>query len=58
MNRLKSAILFVVLPVLTGCSAQVERPKEQEPNRGKQKEEQRPPSAPTFRYLDIAQARA
>jgi outer membrane biogenesis lipoprotein LolB len=53
MNRFKSAILFVALTVLTGCSTQLERPKEQEPNRG-QKEEQRPPCL----HLDIAQARA
>jgi hypothetical protein len=50
MVRFNSSILFVVLTVLIGCSAQLERPKEQEPNRGEQKEEQRPPSVPTFRY--------
>lgn len=50
MNRFKAAILFVVLIVLTGCSAQLERPEEQEPNRVKQKEEQKPPSVPTFTY--------
>jgi outer membrane biogenesis lipoprotein LolB len=50
MVRFKSAILFVVLTMLTGCSAQLERPEEQEPDRGKQKEEQRTPSVPTFRY--------
>ncbi len=50
MNRLKSAIWFVVLTVLTGCSAQLERPKEQDANRSKQNEEQRPPSVPTFTY--------
>jgi hypothetical protein len=50
MVRFTSAILFVVLTVLIGCSAQLERPEQQEPDRGKQKEEQRPPSVPTFRY--------
>jgi hypothetical protein len=50
MVRFNSSILFVVLTVLIGCSAQLERPKEQEPNRGEQKEEQRPPSVPTFGY--------
>ncbi len=49
MNRFR-AIWFVVLTVLTGCSAQVETPEEQESNRGKQNEEQRPPSVPTFTY--------
>jgi hypothetical protein len=50
MVRFKSSILFVVLTMLIGCSAQLERPEEQEPNRGEQKEEQRPPSVPAFRY--------
>jgi hypothetical protein len=50
MVRFKSTILFVVLIVLIGCGAQLERPEEQEPNRGEQKEEQRTPSVPTFRY--------
>jgi len=50
MNRFKSAIWFVVLTVLTGCSAQLERPKEQDANRSKQNEEQRPSSVPTFTY--------
>jgi outer membrane biogenesis lipoprotein LolB len=50
MVRFKSAILFVVLTVLTGCTAQLEAPQEQEPSPVEQKEEQKPPSAPTFRY--------
>jgi hypothetical protein len=50
MVRFQPSILFVVLTVLTGCSAQLERSKEQEPNRVEQKEEQTPSSVPTFRY--------
>jgi len=50
MARFGFAILFVVVTALVGCSAQVERPKEQALNRGEQKEEQRPPSVPTFTY--------
>ncbi len=50
MVRFKSTILFVVVMVLIGCSAQLERPEGQEPNRGEQKEEQRTPSVSTFRY--------
>jgi hypothetical protein len=48
--RFKSAILFVVLPVLVSCSAQRERPAEQEAKAGDQKEEKQPVSFPTFRY--------
>jgi hypothetical protein len=50
MVRFKSSILFVVLTVLIGCSAQLESPQEQEPGGVEQKEEQRPSSVPTFRY--------
>jgi outer membrane biogenesis lipoprotein LolB len=50
MVRFQPSILFVVLTVLTGCSAQLERSKEQEPKRVEQKEEQTPSSVPTFRY--------
>jgi outer membrane biogenesis lipoprotein LolB len=54
MVRFKPSILFVVLTVLTGCSAQPERSKEQEPNRVEQKDEQRPSSVTTFRYRPSA----
>jgi hypothetical protein len=50
MVRFKLLILFLGLTVLIGCSAQRERPEEQVSNRGKQKEEQRPASVPTFTY--------
>jgi PBP1b-binding outer membrane lipoprotein LpoB len=50
MVRFKASIWFVVLTVLNGCSAQLEPPQEPEPKRVEQKEEQRPPSVPTFRY--------
>jgi PBP1b-binding outer membrane lipoprotein LpoB len=50
MLRFKSAILFVVLTVLIGCSAQLEPSQEQEPSPVEHKEEQKAPSAPTFRY--------
>jgi hypothetical protein len=50
MVGFKSSSLFVVLTVLIGCSAQLEPPQEQEPSRVEQKEEQRPPSVPSFRY--------
>jgi outer membrane biogenesis lipoprotein LolB len=50
MVRFKPSILFVALTVLVGCSAQLERPKEPEPDRVEQQEKQRPPSVPAFRY--------
>jgi hypothetical protein len=50
MVGFKSSILFVVLTVLIGCSAQLEPPQEQEPSRVEQKEEQSPASVPVFRY--------
>jgi outer membrane biogenesis lipoprotein LolB len=50
MVRFKSLFWFVVLTVLNGCSAQLERPQEQEPTRVEQKEAQRPASVPTFSY--------
>jgi hypothetical protein len=50
MVRFKSSLLFVVLAVVIGCSAQLERPEQQELKRGEQKEEQRPASVPTFTY--------
>ena len=50
MNQFKATILFVVLTVLTACSAQLERPEEQDADRGMQNEEQRRPSVPTFSY--------
>ena len=37
MVRFKSLILFVVLTVLIGCSAQLESPQEQAPSRVEQK---------------------
>jgi hypothetical protein len=50
MIRLKSLVFFVVLTALMGCSAQLERAEEQVPTQGKQREEQRPASVPTFKY--------
>jgi hypothetical protein len=50
MFRFNSSILFVVLSVLTGCSAQLERPQEREPAPVEQKREPRPTSVPTFNY--------
>ena len=50
MVRFKSLILFVVLTVLIGCSAQLESPQEQAPSRVEQKKEPRSPSMPTFSY--------
>ena len=52
--RFKSAILFVALMVLVGCSAQQKRPQQQEPKPPEQKEEKRPLF---LEYLDIAQVR-
>ena len=46
----RSLILFILFTVLIGCSAQIERPEQQESNRAEQKEDQRPASVPTFRY--------
>jgi hypothetical protein len=46
----KLIILFIVLTALVGCSAQRERPGEQEAKPGEQKEEKQPASFPTFRY--------
>jgi hypothetical protein len=43
-------MLFVVLTALAGCSAQQERPEEQETKQSEQKEEKPPGSFPTFRY--------
>jgi hypothetical protein len=48
MFQFTPSILFVVLTVLTGC-AQLERPKEQVPDRVEQQEE-KPSPVPTFRY--------
>jgi outer membrane biogenesis lipoprotein LolB len=50
MVRSKSAILFVVLTVLVGCSAQQERSEDQETKRDEQQQENQPASFPTFRY--------
>jgi hypothetical protein len=50
MVRFKSVILFGVLTVFIGCSAQLEPPQEQEPRRVEQKEEQTTLSVPAFRY--------
>jgi hypothetical protein len=50
MVQFKTSFLLVVLAVSTGCSAPVERSKEQEPDRVEQKEEPRPSSVPAFRY--------
>ena len=50
MVRFNPPIWFVVLTVLSGCSAHLEPPQEQEPRRVEQKEEERQPSVPTFRY--------
>jgi hypothetical protein len=50
MVRSKSAILFVVLTVLVGCSAQQERSEDQETKRDEQQQEKQPASFPTFRY--------
>jgi hypothetical protein len=50
MVRFNPCIWFVVLTLLNGCSAHLEPLQEQEPRRVEQKEEQRPPSVPTFRY--------
>jgi len=53
MVRFKSTILFVVVMVLIGCSAQLERPEEQEPNRGEKNR-----GHLQCPHLDIAQAQA
>jgi hypothetical protein len=50
MVRFNQPIWFVVLTVLSGCSAHLEPPQEQESRRVEQKQEQRQPSVPTFRY--------
>ena len=50
MARFELAILFVILTVLIGCSAHLGPPQEQEGSPVEQKEEQRPPSVPSFRY--------
>lgn len=50
MVQFKSLVSVVVFTVLIGCSAQLDRPEQQESNRVEQKEEQRPTSVPTFRY--------
>jgi hypothetical protein len=50
MVGFKLVMLSVVLTALVGCSAQRERPEDQEAKRGEQKEEKQPASFPTFRY--------
>jgi hypothetical protein len=51
MIRFKSVISVLLFTALIGCSAQlVERPKEQDVSRAKQKEERKPSSMPTFTY--------
>ena len=51
MIRFNAVIAFVLFSALAGCSAQVvEYPKEQEASRGKQEENRKPSSMPTFTH--------
>lgn len=51
MVRFKAAIVLFTFSALLGCSAQTERPEEQqEASPAKEKKEQRPSSMPTFTY--------
>jgi outer membrane biogenesis lipoprotein LolB len=50
MVRFRSAIALFALSALLGCSAQVERPEEQQERQAIEKKEQSPSSIPTFTY--------